>query len=139
MRFRRGKEEDINLGIAPLIDIVFLLLIFFMVTSHFDVASGVKIRLPKVSQKIYNENENRITLVIAESGQTYLEGEKVDMESLEKRLQDIVDKRSVTHLVIQADINVRHGTVVEAMDSAKTAGIQSIIIAAHWRTKKILK
>ncbi|MBW1863135.1 MAG: biopolymer transporter ExbD, partial [Deltaproteobacteria bacterium] len=41
MRFKKVKEEEIRLGIAPLIDIVFLLLIFFMVTSHFDVASGI--------------------------------------------------------------------------------------------------
>ncbi|MBW1921270.1 MAG: biopolymer transporter ExbD [Deltaproteobacteria bacterium] len=48
MRFKTTKKEEPSLGIAPLIDIVFLLLIFFMVTSHFDIASGVRIQLPKV-------------------------------------------------------------------------------------------
>ena len=138
MRFRKGKEEEITLGIAPLIDIVFLLLIFFMVTSHFDVASGVRIRLPKVTQKIFSQKDQRITLVMAESGQAYLEGQKVDMAELEGKLRGMVQERGLIHLVLQADKDVRHGVVVEAMDIAKTAGIQSIIIAAHWKHKKVL-
>jgi len=138
MRFRKEKEEEITLGIAPLIDIVFLLLIFFMVTSHFDVASGVRIRLPKVTQKIFSQKDQRITLVMGESGQAYLEGQKVDMAELEEKLRGMVQERGLIHLVLQADKDVRHGTVVEAMDIAKTAGIQSIIIAAHWKHKKVL-
>ena len=138
MRFRKGKEEEITLGIAPLIDIVFLLLIFFMVTSHFDVASGVRIRLPKVTQKIFSQKDQRITLVMAESGQAYLEGQKVDMAELEEKLRGMVQERGLIHLVLQADKDVRHGAVIEAMDIAKTAGIQSIIIAAHWKHKKVL-
>lgn len=138
MRFRKEKEEEITLGIAPLIDIVFLLLIFFMVTSHFDVASGVRIRLPEVTQKIFSQKDRRITLVMAESGQAYLEGQKVDIAALEEKLRGMVQERGLIHLVLQADKDVRHGAVVEAMDIAKTAGIQSIIIAAHWKHKKVL-
>ena len=52
MRFKKSRDEDLILGIAPLIDIVFLLLIFFIVTYHFDIASGVRIRLPKITQRI---------------------------------------------------------------------------------------
>ncbi|MFZ7111081.1 MAG: ExbD/TolR family protein [Desulfatiglandales bacterium] len=138
MRFRKRKEEDVNLGIAPLIDIVFLLLIFFMVTSHFDVASGVRIRLPRVAQKIIDQKDQRITLVMAESGQAYLEGDAVDMTVLEQKLKELVQEKGLLHLVLQADKEVRHGTVVQAMDIAKTAGVKSIIIAAHWKPKKAL-
>ena len=59
MRFKKKREEEITIGIAPLIDIVFLLLIFFMVTSHFDIVSGVRIQLPKVTKKILNEEYNK--------------------------------------------------------------------------------
>ena len=137
MKFRKEKEEEITLGIAPLIDIVFLMLIFFMVTSHFDVASGVRIRLPKVTQKIFSQKDRRITLVMAESGQMYLEGEQVDQAELKEKLRDMVQERGLIHLVLQADKDVRHGAVVEAMDVSKSAGIQSIIIAAHWKHKKV--
>jgi biopolymer transport protein ExbD len=138
MRFSRKKEQEISIGIAPLIDIVFLLLIFFMVTSHFDVASGVRIRLPKVAQKLYSGQDNRITLVISKSGRTYLEGREIDSKALEKRLRELVDEKDLVHLVLQADKDVRHGLVVQTMDLAKGAGVHSIIIAANWKSDKVL-
>lgn len=138
MRFRREKPDEISIGIAPLIDIVFLLLIFFMVTSHFDVASGVLIRLPKVAQRLFTQQDNRITLVIAKSGLVYLEGQKVDQGNLEKKLRKLVSEKGLLHLVLQADKDVRHGLVVQTMDLAKTAGVNSIIIAAQWKSDKVL-
>ena len=61
MRFKKFREEEPRVSIAPLIDIVFLLLIFFMVTSHFDIASGIRINLPKVAKRIIGE-ENRMDI-----------------------------------------------------------------------------
>ncbi|UCF56311.1 MAG: biopolymer transporter ExbD [Deltaproteobacteria bacterium] len=136
MRFRKPREEEIRLSIAPLIDIVFLLLIFFMVTSHFDVASGVRIRLPKVAKRILNQEKNKITLVIDKSGQTYLEGKSVDMKTLQKRLETLVHEKGMVQVILQADKDVRHGKVVQIMDLAKTAGAHSIIIAARWKPEK---
>ena len=136
MRFRKAKEDDIRLGIAPLIDIVFLLLIFFMVTSHFDVASGVQIRLPKVAQKIFSEDTNRIILLMDNKGQLYLEGVMVDLKTLQIRLEEIVNEKGSVNLVLQADKDAKHGSVVEAMDVAKSVGVQSIVIAAQWKARK---
>ena len=135
MHFKKEKEEEIRLGIAPLIDIVFLLLIFFMVTSHFDIASGVRIRLPKVAKKILSEEVNKIMLVIDRLGRIYLEGEKVDQKVLPKRLTHLIEEKGMTRLVLQADRDVKHGKVVEIMDLAKRAGIHSIIIAARWKSE----
>jgi biopolymer transport protein ExbD len=138
MRFRRPNEEDIRLGIAPLIDIVFLLLIFFMVTSHFDVASGVRIRLPQSSRRILDQVEDKITLVLDRSGKVYFEGREMDQETLREDLEDIVGRQGIVRLVLQADKDVRHGQVVEIMDLAKAAGVHSIIIAAQWKSQKLL-
>ncbi len=136
MRFKKEREEEIRFGIAPLIDIVFLLLIFFMVTSHFDIASGVRIRLPKVSKKILSEEYNsNITLVIDKTGQTYLEGKKVDQKTLRKIIQNLVNEKGLIRLILQADKDVRHGKVVQVMDLAKRAGVHSIIIAARWKAE----
>ena len=91
LKFKKKKEEEPRISIAPLIDIVFLLLIFFMVTSHFDIASGVKIDLPHVGKRIISENnEERITLIMDRSGNCYLEGEKIGKDILEKRLKELV-------------------------------------------------
>ena len=136
MRFRKPREDEIRLSIAPLIDIVFLLLIFFMVTSHFDVASGVRISLPKVAKRILNQEKNRVTLVIDKSGQTYLEGQKMEMKALQEKLREMVKKRGTFQVILQADKDVTHGKVVQIMDLAKTAGADSIIIAARWKPEK---
>ena len=129
--------EEPGLGIAPLIDIVFLLLIFFMVTSHFDVASGVRIELPKVSRTTYDQGESRVTIIIDKAGQSYFEGEKIDMKGLAQRLQRLVQEKNVVHLILQADKEAQHGAVVEAMDVAKTAGVRSLVIAAQWKSEKV--
>ena len=137
MRFRRLKEEEPMLGITPLIDIVFLLLIFFMLTSHFHVASGVPIRLPKVMQNTYEKKRPEIILAIDKMGRIYLKREKVELKELGVKLQDLVEKGDLIHLVLQADKDVKHGRVIQVMDLAKSAGIPSIVIAAQWEPDKV--
>ena len=137
MRFRRAKLEEPGLGIAPLIDIVFLLLIFFMVTSHFDVASGVRIELPKVARTTHDQAESKVTIIIDKGGQSYLEGEQIDMKGLGERLRHLVQEKSEVQLVLQADKDSRHGVVVQAMDVAKSAGVRALVIAAQWKAEKV--
>jgi biopolymer transport protein ExbD len=137
MRFKKVKDEEPRLGITPLIDIVFLLLIFFMVTSHFHVASGVSIKLPKVTQKVFNKDGERITLMIDKEGRAYLKGKKIDLNKLSIKLKALVENEGLVHLILEADKDVTHGNVVQVMDLAKTAGVLSIIIAANWEPKKV--
>jgi len=136
MKFQRSKQEESTLGIAPLIDIVFLLLIFFMVTSHFDVASGVHIKLPQVSKVMFDRQDNKVTVLIDQSGQAYFEGKKVDMKTLGERLKELVQEKNTVQLILQADKETKHGAVVETMDVAKTAGVHSIVISAQWKPQK---
>jgi len=136
MRFLRKKTEEETILLTPFVDIVLNLLIFFAVTSHFDIASGVRIKLPQVSQVIAGQEENRATVVIDPEGQTYLEGKKVDMKRLEQRLKSLVQEKGDIQLILQADKDVKHGTVVETMDVAKSVGVQSIVIAAKWKARK---
>lgn len=139
MQFRKNKEEEPRIGFAPLIDIVFLLLIFFMVTSHYDIASAVRINLPKVTKKVAEPDKNRsIVLIVDKSSNIYLHGTKIDIKALGKKLSAEVKKRGMLTLVLQADADVRHGKVVEIMDIAQNAGINSIVIAARWRSNKLL-
>jgi biopolymer transport protein ExbD len=138
MRFKKIKDEEPRLGITPLIDIVFLLLIFFMVTSHFHMASGVSIKLPKVTQRTHDKDSEKITLIIDREGRTYLKGDIIDLKNLATELKDLVVKEGLTHLLLEADKDVAHGKVVQVMDLAKSAGVLSIIIAANWKPEKVL-
>ena len=135
MKFKKVKEEESRLGITPLIDIVFLLLIFFMLTSHFHVASGLPIRLPKIAQKAYDSDHHKIILVIDKNGRIYFKGNKIDLDKLDSELRSTIEKDGVIHLLLEADREVKHGRVVQIMDLAKKAGVSSIIIAARWEPK----
>ncbi|MBN1904986.1 MAG: biopolymer transporter ExbD [Deltaproteobacteria bacterium] len=139
MRFRKTKDDEANIGIAPLVDIVFLLLIFFMVTSHYDIAAGVQIKLPKITKKAPDPDaENRVIITVDKDAAIYIEGEKIDISALEQRLNKEIKERGVLDLVLQADMDVSHGNVVRIMDIAKNAGINSIVIAARWRSKDLM-
>jgi biopolymer transport protein ExbD len=138
MRFKKRGDEEPNIGIAPFVDMVFLLLIFFMVTAQFDVVSGVPVQLPKVAGKTFDEYREKITLVIDREGRIHLKGAVLDLKALDKQVREILKERGLVSLVLQVDKSVPHGTVVEVMDTAKTAGVQTIIIAAEWRPQKVL-
>ncbi len=137
MQFRKFKEEEPKLGITPLIDIVFLLLIFFMLTSHFHIASGVHIQLPKVTQEAPNKEEYKIIVVVDREGHIFLKGERIKFEELGLKLQNLVKENGLVQLFLEADKDIRHGKVVRIMDIAKSSGVSSIIIAARWEPEKV--
>ena len=105
-----------------------------MVTSHFDIAAGVRIRLPEISQKADEaDSANQAILVIDKSGQIFFRGKSVQPEAVEELVKALVTEEKISKLILQADKDVRHGRVVELMDLSKSAGIQSIVIAARWK------
>ncbi len=138
MRFSQPKKEEISLGIsmAPLIDIVFLLLIFFMLTSHFEIITGIDIKLPDITERASDQSADTMIVVIDETGNCYLKKGKVALKDLYLRLKRIAEQRNI-NLILQADRNVKHGYVVRVMDLANQAGINFIVIAAQWEPEKV--
>ncbi len=137
MRFSRPRGEEISLGIsmAPLIDIVFLLLIFFMVTSHFDSSTGVDISLPSLSAKPSTNTLEKITVVLDKEGDCYLDKRRISLRSLYETMKEYASGKNIG-LILSADKDVNHGRVVEVMDLAKKAGLKSITISAQWSTRE---
>ncbi len=136
MRFKKNRDEEPTIGIAPFVDMVFLLLIFFMVTAQFSVVSGIPVQLPKGSGKTFDENRDKVTLVVDKEGRMLLKGMQLDLKGLDKELRSILKEKGLVSLVLQVDRSVSHGTVVEVMDTAKTAGVNTIIIAAEWKPQR---
>jgi len=135
MKFHKKSDEDFMISVTPLVDIVLVCLIFFMITYHFDIVSGARINLPKMINKNIEDESDKITLIITKSAEIYIGGKKFDKKSLEKELESLVKEKGILSVVLQADKDVSHGNVVEVMDIAKSAGIDSIIIAARWKVK----
>jgi biopolymer transport protein ExbD len=138
MRFSQPKREEISLGIsiAPLIDIVFLLLIFFMLTSHFEIITGIDIRLPDITERGLDQLVDTMIVAIDKTGNCYLKRKKVTLKDLYFRLKESTKQKEI-NLILQADRDVKHGHVVRIMDLAKRAGVTSIVIAAQWREEKV--
>lgn len=123
---------------VPFIDCLLFLLIFFMLTTNFSVVSGLEIRLPQATRMILDPRENNVNVMINRSGEIYLEGKKLDSKELGERLKTLVREKKSIQLVLQADKDAKHGFVVQAMDIAKSSGVQSIVIAAEWKSDKVL-
>jgi biopolymer transport protein ExbD len=138
MRFRRNREEEPGILTVPFIDCLLFLLIFFMLTTHFGVVSGLQIRLPQTTRMMLDSRENNVTVTIDKSGQIFFEGAKLDAKELGERLKTLAKEKKTIQLILQADKDVKHGFVVQAMDVAKSAGIQSIVIAAQWKSEKMM-
>ncbi len=127
MKFkRRVLLEKGLLDIAPLIDVIFLLLIFFMLTSSFIFQPGIKINLPKALTSEVIQRENLI-IIITESNLLYINERLVDTEELSSRLE--IAARESKPILIKADRKVSLGKIVEVWDLCRREGVQKINIA----------
>lgn len=125
MELEHGLKQ---IDIAPLIDIVFQLLIFFMLTSSFIIQPGIKVNLPKAvtSETVTPEN---IEIVVSSENVAYLNGKVVTAQELKKFLKEAA-KRNQT-ILIKSDKRASLGRVVEIWDTARDLGIVQINIATN--------
>ncbi|PKK88593.1 MAG: biopolymer transporter ExbD [Candidatus Wallbacteria bacterium HGW-Wallbacteria-1] len=130
MKFRRARKFRAQLDLVPLIDVVFLLLIFFMVTTTFiSVEHQLKVKLPSADTGKGTAAKN-LCITLAGDG-TILLGDSVTslselMDGISRELQKTQDGT----VLIKADKSARHGLVVQIMDIAKKAGAEKLAIAA---------
>ena len=132
MQFRTTPKRRVIINITSLIDVLFLLLIFFIVSSTFLEQPGMKLDLPQTSRKEVVQMEG-YTLFIMSDGSMYINEESVTLESLPERLKAIAPAVEEKGLILKADEGVRYGIVVEIMDIAKQNGIMKLVIATRAR------
>jgi len=137
MSFRQGgfrqPKEQVVLDLTPLIDCVFQLLIFFLLTASFISTPNLGVELPKASSKASASQQRDILVVITRTGQIELNKEKLTPEGLMKRLKAIHAKRPNTRVLINADRKSYHGRVVRVMDIAKTVGFRRLGVSIQRR------
>ena len=123
--------EDVNINLTPLIDVVFLLLIFFMVSTTFDTTSQLKIRLPEASQNEAMKELKPLNLMIDAKGQFFLNARELSSqkrEALSLALQRVLDG-SNRPIVIQSDAESPVQSLVTAMDVVARLGLTQVSIA----------
>ena len=135
MQLLTKQRRHSTINITSLIDVLFLLLIFLMVSSSFLEEPGMKLSLPEAESAEVGEKK-AFTLYITEGGDLFLNGEKVPLDSLEIDLKDVVPQLADETLTLKADANATHGMVVKAMDAAKLAGVKRLVVATKPVSRK---
>lgn len=128
LEFERRKRLSIGLNMTPLIDMVFLLLIFFVLSSHFISESGLKIKLPKAVSAQTQKNEH-LTVFIDKEGRVFLNNAQVRLEQLTSLIRSELNKANSKTVVIKADEDVSLGLAVKVMDIAKDANADGLVIS----------
>ena len=121
------KEETVNL--TPLIDCVFLLLIFFMVTTAFLHTKGLDVDLPAKSESAEESQKKDINVVINSEGKMEIAGKPVEKENLQKEIKNACELYKNDNIIIQADREAAQVHVVDVVDAAKACGVKGIAFA----------
>jgi len=135
MNLRPGhKEESVEVNLTPLIDVVFLLLIFFMVSTTFDRHAKLKVSLPESSAKATLQQNNPLVLSIDAKGNYFINDRQVvnkSLDTLKQAIQKTIGDKAIKDvtLVLRADANTPHQFVVRAMDAASQLGLTKLSIA----------
>ncbi len=129
MRFRKIRSKQLSLDITPLIDVIFLLLIFFMISTTFISYNEIKIKLPVAVTKATEDHIKPLEVTITKNNRIFINSKLIDSKQLRKALENAKMEQKQNKLVIRADGQVRHENIVFVMDTAKLAGIEKLSIA----------
>ncbi len=134
MNLRPGHRtaENVDINLTPLIDVVFLLLIFFMVSTTFDRYAKLKVDLPQAEAKAQKQTDDPLVLSIDAKGNYYINDQQIintQIDTLKKALVKTVGERENVTVLLRADGRTPHQSVVRAMDAAAQLGLTRLSIA----------
>jgi len=136
MKWQRMQREEPDINLTPLIDVVFLLLIFFMVSTTFDHESQISIELPQAKATSKQEHKQSLEVIIDAKGRFYVNDHRLvntQIETLKRAIREAAGDRKNPVFVISADAQTPHQAVVTAMDAARQVGITHMSIATRNR------
>ncbi len=131
MKFPHRNKKSASFNLTPLIDVVFLLLIFFMLTTTFvNLENRIKVNLPTGDFAAAEPSEN-IIVTITENNTIYLNGKLIDPLKLTESVATEIKEEPEKIVILEADKNVLHGKVIRVMDLLKKGGAERIAIATQ--------
>ena len=134
MKFRRQKKQDHGINLTPLIDVVFLLLIFFMVSTTFSKDTRISIDLPEASADAAQISTEKIEISISRDGSYCLNGKNLinrEIGTIMAALRQEAEGDTTVPIRITADANASHQSVITAMDAASRLGFEQLNIATQ--------
>lgn len=134
MKFRRQRQEEVSVNLTPLIDVVFLLLIFFMVSTTFTRETRLDVTLPQATGVPQAQKENQVEVVVSSTGTYRVNGEQLtrsDTATLRTVLLRLGEEGTDMPFTITADAEASHQSVVRVMDVAGQVGFTNINITTR--------
>ena len=131
MRRRRARhEEESEVNLTPMLDVVFIMLIFFIVTASFVKEAGIDITRPPAATAERKERGN-ILIAITNNDQIWVDRRQVDPRALRANIERLHAENPQGSVIIQADVESKNGLLVQVMDAARLAGVRSVSLAAE--------
>jgi len=132
VNLKPDRQDNIELNLTPLIDVVFLLLIFFMVSTTFEKQAKLKLQLPDASTEAKVQDQKTVVIGIDAKGHYYINDRQVvntSLETLKIALKKVTDGKTDMPVTLRADAKTPHQAVVTAMDAASQLGLVKLSIA----------
>lgn len=127
---RKGNKRPLELNIAPLIDMIFILLIFFMVTTSFVRETGVEVHRPVASTAATHEKSG-ILIGVTKDNRVFIDNREVDIRAVRAHVERALAENPESGVIIVADKESNTGAIIQIMDGCKIAGAESVAVAAH--------
>ena len=135
MKLRSGRRAPVLVDMTPMIDVVFQLLLFFLVSTQFITRPAIQVDLPRASSEQIIASEEDVNVWVTRSGLLFLNDEELDLAGLRTAFVDAYAENPSSLVVIRADLGVSHGDVVGVMDAARDAGLERLAIATDQRAQ----
>jgi biopolymer transport protein ExbD len=120
------RSKDTGLNLTPLIDIVFLLLVFFLLTTQFIEEDGIGVKLPS-SNSVTTRDRDEVAIAITQKGDLFVQGQRLPLANLAAKLEEVLG--ADTTVVVRGDREVALQTLVSVMEKAKQAGAARLVVA----------
>jgi biopolymer transport protein ExbD len=126
----QDQDEKEEIDMTPMLDVVFILLIFFIVTASFVKEAGIDVNRPEAATAVKKERAN-ILVALSDKGDIWINKRKVDVRSVQANIERLKAENPQGTVVIQADKKATTDTLIKVMDSARAAGVYDVSIAAQ--------
>lgn len=136
MNLRPRRHSEVEINVIPLIDVMFMLVIFFVVSTTFERKSEINLNLPEASQEYTEPDLDRVEVDVDKGGNVYVNGQALvntQVRTIREALRDAVHDLEDPPVIINADAEVTHQAVVKVMDAARQLGL----IKMTFSTQKI--
>lgn len=124
------EEDDSEINMTPMLDVVFIMLIFFIVTASFVKEAGIDVNRPEAATAVKKERAN-ILIAINEKGEVWINKRRIDVRAVQANVERLHAENPQGTVVIQADKKATTDVLIKVMDGARAAGVFDVSIAAQ--------